>query len=250
MGDLTGLATSFYGGISMARVVKLKEQSSRSTAKAPSIRGQTPDIYRSVRDRICSLHYPPGTLLGESALAEEFDVSRTPIRQVLQRLEYEGLVETKNGVGTIVSGVEFREYRDTYNFRLRLSEMLGDFCSPGDAPQALERIERLIPRAAKLSSGPKNYDEFWSILHELHFAINELIRNRELRQTHDRCYFQASRVWYNFVTDLWDEEVEYLNRELEECCRALRAADMRALGLVQRNYISFGLARIARFITG
>ncbi|MFT4065467.1 GntR family transcriptional regulator [Paraburkholderia sp.] len=234
----------------MARVVKLKGQARRLAPRAPAARGQTPDIYRVVRDRICSLHYPPGTLLGEGVLAEEFEVSRTPIRQVLQRLEYEGLVETKNGVGTIVSGVDFREYRDTYNFRLRLSEMLGDFCSPADAPQALERIERLIPRATALSSQPRNFDEFWAILHELHFAINELIRNRELRQTHDRCYFQASRVWYNFAADLWDEEIEYLNRELEECCRALRAADMRALGLVQRNYISFGLARIARFITG
>ncbi|ACC76672.1 GntR family transcriptional regulator [Paraburkholderia caribensis] len=234
----------------MARVVKLKGQALRPTSKAPAVRGQTADIYRTLRDRICSLHYPPGTLLGETVLAEEFEVSRTPIRQVLQRLEYEGLVETKNGVGTIVSGVDFREYRDTYNFRLRLSEMLGDFCSPTDAPQALERIERLVPRAAALSNTSRNFDEFWAILHELHFAINELIRNRELRQTHDRCYFQASRVWYNFVSDLWEEEVEYLNHELEECCRALRAADMRALGLVQRNYISFGLARIARFITG
>ncbi|PMS36836.1 GntR family transcriptional regulator [Trinickia symbiotica] len=234
----------------MARVVKLKGQAPRPTSKAPAVRGQTPDIYRTLRDRICSLHYPPGTVLGETVLAEEFEVSRTPIRQVLQRLEYEGLVETKNGVGTIVSGVDFRDYRDTYNFRLRLSEMLGDFCSPTDAPQALERIERLIPRAAALSNASRNFDEFWAILHELHFSINELIRNRELRQTHDRCYFQASRVWYNFVSDLWEEEIEYLNRELEECCRALRAADMRALGLVQRNYISFGLARIARFITG
>ncbi|MEX3936673.1 GntR family transcriptional regulator [Paraburkholderia phymatum] len=234
----------------MARVVKLKGQALRPTSKAPAVRGQMPDIYLTLRDRICSLHYPPGTLLGETVLAEEFEVSRTPIRQVLQRLEYEGLVETKNGVGTIVSGVDFREYRDTYNFRLRLSEMLGDFCSPTDAPQALERIERLVPRAAALSNASRDFDEFWAILHELHFAINELIRNRELRQTHDRCYFQASRVWYNFVSDLWEEEVEYLKRELEECCRALRAADMRALGLVQRNYISFGLARIARFITG
>ncbi|MGF6931017.1 DNA-binding GntR family transcriptional regulator [Paraburkholderia sp. UCT70] len=234
----------------MGRVVKLKGPGSRPARKTPAVRNQTPDIYTTVRDRICSLHYPPGTLLGESLLAEEFEVSRTPIRQVLQRLEYEGLVETKNGVGTIVSGVDFREYRDTYNFRLRLSEMLGDFCSPTDAPKALERIEQLVPRAAALLTSRHDFDEFWSILHELHFSINELIRNKDLRQTHDRCYFQASRVWYNFVTDLWDEEVEYLNRELEECCRALRAADMRALGLVQRNYISFGLARIARFITG
>ena len=50
-------------------------------------------------------------VLHEGALADEFGLSRTPIRQVLQRLAYERLVQVQSGVGTIVTplGVEHRE---------------------------------------------------------------------------------------------------------------------------------------------
>lgn len=40
-------------------------------------------------------------MLHEGKLAQEFGVSRTPVRQVLQRLSFEGLLETRSGVGTI-----------------------------------------------------------------------------------------------------------------------------------------------------
>ncbi|PMS36840.1 DNA-binding GntR family transcriptional regulator [Trinickia symbiotica] len=233
----------------MARVARTKLSSAGTVGKASAVRYRMSGIYQTLRDRICTLYYPPGTVLGATALAEEFQVSRTPIRQNLQKLEYEGLVETRNGVGTIVSGGDLREYRDTYAFQLRLSEMLGDFCSPAHAPKALERMQRLAVGAKTLQHQQASLQAFWQILHELHSVINGLITNGEVRQTHDRCYLQASRLRLNIVAILWDEEVKYLNWELEECCSALRARDMRALGLVQRNYISFSLARIARFIS-
>src|SRR3546814_2838391 len=50
-------------------------------------------IYHALRDRICLLEYPPGLRLSEEEIAQEFDVSRTPVRRVLARLESEGLVE-------------------------------------------------------------------------------------------------------------------------------------------------------------
>ena len=58
-------------------------------------------VAEAVRERIC-LSDPTGEMvLHEGALATEFGMSRTPVRQVLQRLAYERLVETKSGVGTI-----------------------------------------------------------------------------------------------------------------------------------------------------
>ena len=55
----------------------------------------------ALRARIC-LAGPDETVpLHEGMLAEEFGMSRTPIRQVLQRLAYERLVEIRTGVGTV-----------------------------------------------------------------------------------------------------------------------------------------------------
>ena len=74
------------------------------TSARPTIaRERFERIYGIIRDRICLLDYAPGMRLGEEELAKEFGVSRTPIRRVLSRLETEGLLESRHGVGTFVT---------------------------------------------------------------------------------------------------------------------------------------------------
>lgn len=229
----------------MARAVTaLKREAPRAVAP----RGQAIEIHRVLRDRICLLRYRPGELLVETELAAEFNVSRTPVRQALQRLDYEGLVETKNGVGTTVTGVDFQEFKDVYAFRLRLSEMIGDFGRPERTPKALEEVEALVLRVDALLQS-RDFEQFWQINHELHFAVNALIGNSAMQEIHDRLYFQASRVWYSLVDRMWEDEVRFLREEVDEICRALRAGDLKAVGFVQRNYISYGLSRVARYIS-
>ena len=62
-------------------------------------------IYQAIRRQICLLDFPPGTVLREQDLAEQYEVSRTPIRHVLNRLAVDGLVDSRQGVGTTVTGV-------------------------------------------------------------------------------------------------------------------------------------------------
>jgi DNA-binding GntR family transcriptional regulator len=83
-------------------------------------------IYNEIRDRICLLQYPPGMMLSENQLASEFGVSRTPIRRVLQRLEFEGLVVSKQGIGTLVTIVDLQYLKEVYALRLKLSELAGE----------------------------------------------------------------------------------------------------------------------------
>src|SRR5690606_25390891 len=56
-------------------------------------------IYAELRERICLLDLPPGTPLREQALAEEFGVSRAPIREALTMLRVDGLVTPRDGGG-------------------------------------------------------------------------------------------------------------------------------------------------------
>lgn len=60
------------------------------------------DIAAALRARICMAPAGSEMMLHEGALATEFGVSRTPVRQALQRLAYEHLVQVRSGVGTVV----------------------------------------------------------------------------------------------------------------------------------------------------
>jgi len=59
-------------------------------------------IYQEMRRRICTLEYPFQHRLAEVELGNEFGVSRTPIREALQRLKNNDLIDTRHGGGGAV----------------------------------------------------------------------------------------------------------------------------------------------------
>ena len=206
-------------------------------------------IYEEVRNRICLLTYPPGHLIRENELAQEFGISRTPVRQVLQRLEYEGFVETWNGVGTTVTGVNFAAFRDVYDLRLKLAELIGEL-SP-IAPNDNHRLamKALLDRARKLREH-RNTEEFWRINHERQGLISSLIGNTALRELYDSYYYRTSRVWYAVVEEMWEEQIDELCVELVDLIRAISSGDPKTVAYVERNHLSYYLGMISRFISG
>jgi len=218
-------------------------------ATAPGRKGgraRLAGIHRILKDRICFFDYPPGTLLREAKLAQEFGVSRTPIRQALQQLEFERLVDVRDGVGTIVTGVEFASLRGVYQLRLWITEIIGDSSPSGPPAEALATVDELIWRASTQRVLP-DVREFWRIESDRHRMINGMIGNEALKELHDRLFTQTVRVWYGIVETIWDEAMDALTDELEELRRAIVAGDMRAVGLVSRNYVSYSIARIERY---
>lgn len=76
-------------------------------------------VYEHIREAILNGHFPPDYLLVETALAEEFGASRTPVREALHRLEIEQLVErASRGMRVRASSPE--EILDIYEVRVTL----------------------------------------------------------------------------------------------------------------------------------
>lgn len=72
------------------------------------------EVYTRLREAIVSLALKPGSRLNDTALAAEFGVSRTPVREALKRLEDEGLVETVPGSITRVAPLRPEEARHAF----------------------------------------------------------------------------------------------------------------------------------------
>ena len=66
-------------------------------------------LISEIRRRIIAGEIPPGVNISELALAEEFGVSRTPVRESFKQLQTEGLVEIRPRVGTFVTTPSRRE---------------------------------------------------------------------------------------------------------------------------------------------
>ncbi len=194
-------------------------------------------IYRAIRERICLMHYPPGSLLREAELAKEFGVSRTPIRQAIKQLEFESLVISKNGVGTLVTDIEFERLADVYEMRLKAAELIGVMGPVQCTSQHLEQLQNLQYEASKLSD-INDPDGLALINHELHNLTISLIGNKALRSIYDLYYFQTTRVWFQLMPQLWLQEVEALRNEINELISAIKRKDVVAFGFIKRNFIA------------
>lgn len=74
--------------------------------------------YARIKKRIFDFDLMPGDRLSESELAQQIKVSRTPLRQALQRLQHEGFVEAIPKVGWLVPPLRFEKFDELYDFRV------------------------------------------------------------------------------------------------------------------------------------
>jgi DNA-binding GntR family transcriptional regulator len=207
--------------------------------------GQSYDIHKAIRDRISLLRYPPGMALSENALAREFGVSRTPIRSVLQRLEFEGLIETKRGIGSIVTTVDLKRLKEVYALRSRLYEFLGDL-SPiirisNEELQFLDELRAQVDRLRNQYDPP----ELARLYNTFQDFMLGLITNEPLREVSELLYYQTARVWLQILPDLnWEQEVSSVVDEIDQVAAALRDGNVQRVGEIRRHFLDLNLSQM------
>jgi len=82
--------------------------------------------YDQIRRGIVEGRYRPGERLVEQRIAEELDLSRTPVREAFRMLQSEGLVEVQPNRGVRVRGLTVDEIGDLYELRARLEAMAAE----------------------------------------------------------------------------------------------------------------------------
>lgn len=108
-------------------------------------------IYDLLRRALVEGRYSPGQRLVEQRLAEEYDVSRTPVREAIHRLEAEGLVVVERHRGAQVRQLSHDEIADLYDVRSRLeayaAELAAERSEPADSAvlrDAADRFETAV----------------------------------------------------------------------------------------------------------
>jgi DNA-binding GntR family transcriptional regulator len=210
-------------------------------------RGRFERIYRTIRDRICLIEYEPGARLAEEELAREFGVSRTPLRRVLSRLEVEGLLESRHGVGTFVIDVELEALVPVYKLRMELAGLIGKLDPVPRTPADLARVRALLDRCDKLieTPDPKAYAR---LNMDFFQELSSMTGNQPLREISERLYFLTNRAWLKCVPffNLGDE-ITVFRREVADILAAMELGDLESVGYIRRSHIAMWLRRMQRY---
>ncbi len=208
-------------------------------------------LYGELRDRICLLDYPPGSVLSENRLAAEFGVSRTPIRRVLHALEFDGLMESAQGVGTIVTSLDLRELTQVYALRLKLIDLIAELPPVAVTESDVALLDELAKGVAALREREPQPRELAARYQAFHQELSRLIGNRPLREIADRFFYQTSRVWLQLLPEMdWRREVDEIVDEISAVRNALGARDLRRVSEIRRHHFKACLRRMNSVLAG
>jgi DNA-binding GntR family transcriptional regulator len=151
--------------------------------------------YMELRDRIVTLHLPPGTVLREDALMSELGIGRTPLREAVKRLALENLVDVQPRRGTFVSAVEAADIENITEVRAELEGYAAELAALRLDPEGHTTAERLLHEVEKLSR-PNDQDWLMRFDERIHRFTWEAARNPYLSQTLERYFTHSLRIWY------------------------------------------------------
>ena len=149
-----------------------------------------------ISTKIFAGDYPPGSRLRQEALAEEFSVSRTPIREALRQLEVKGLVQHVPHQGSMVLAPDARDIREAYQVRAELEGLAIALAVEWITDEQLERmrhaqkrfaatVEKLAVAARKLPEGKvygRDLPSWVESNDEFHGVVTEASGNLRLRR--------------------------------------------------------------------
>ncbi len=205
------------------------------------------DIYKRLRQRILFIEYEPGQILKEQTLAKEFGVSRTPLRTVLFRLEWEHLIKILPRTGVQVTELELNRIISVYQARLELEDVIGRMAADRFTPPHFDKLDGLLKACEPLLS-----DKDPKALAEIDFGIKRLFHeaagNPYLTEMSERLYALTFRIWYyNMIkmsTSDWGGEVISVKKELTDLSAVLTRKKPADVGRTRKRHLLEHLERI------
>jgi DNA-binding GntR family transcriptional regulator len=184
---------------------------------------------RVLRDRILTGALTAGTRIDLDAITEEFATSRTPVREALLELSFEGLVRVAPRSGITVIGIDSADVLDSFTILGVLTGQAAAWAAERVTPEELGHLRELAAGVADKAGADSIGEANWLF----HQAIHRAAHSRRLMTQ----IKQAARVVpTNFLTVFPEHEKHSLS-EHEELLDALEAHDGEAARTIAERHV-------------
>jgi DNA-binding GntR family transcriptional regulator len=133
------------------------------------------EVAELLRQRIFRRELEPGSWIDELKIAEEYGISRTPLREALKVLAAEGLVTMKVRRGAYVTEVSEKDLADVYHLLALLESDAAGVVAERASDAELTSLQTLHQ---ELEAAVADRDLFFALNEQFHMRVLELARNR------------------------------------------------------------------------
>ena len=205
--------------------------------------------YRRIRGDILSCRLPPGQRFTERAMAARLDMSVSPIRDALTRLDHEGLVRTAPRAGYQVTPLTMKSVDSLFDYWGILGVEMARRAVAGANDEQIELLVGSIVELAQISTegeGTREVALGWGELANRPFEIAaEIIDNEYIASAYWQLSGQIKRVW----TLVIESELLAAGRRVDsydDAIRAIRARDVEAFAEFVRDHLEQSHVRVLR----
>lgn len=199
---------------------------------APIQRRAADVVFDLLRQRIVSGELPPGGRLDPTEVAAEFEMSRTPVREAILRLDAAGLVERLPYRGVVVSQVDTQAAEDVAAMRMHLETLAARLATPRLRPEDLEAMRTTHESISAVLAGSGDADQFSELNRAFHTTLYRRADSPVLLRTLEDLAGHADRFRRHF--DLRNSPVQAQHEAILAACEA---GDVEAVTTATRDHI-------------
>ena len=160
------------------------------------------EAYEELRVRIVTNGVAPGEILNEKELMTQLAIGRSPLREILFRLQEENLIKPLPRLGYMVTTVDIFEVRELVELRRELEGYAGFLAAQRITPKQLEDLRTLIREAeteATVSRNVSNISEYFDT--RFHSLLYQAAGNQKLAKVLQDLHILMLRIWFHVGLD-------------------------------------------------
>lgn len=164
------------------------------SSPAPADQGSLAEqAYRRLEEQLVTLKLSPGELIGEKDLVEAAAIGRTPVREAIQRLSVEGLLQVLPRKGLMVTPLRRSDLMQIIETRRVLERLMVVKAAERATPDQRQALRIL---ASHLDAAGKDLQVFFRLDHRLDELLEAACNNRYLVKALAAMHSQCRRLWY------------------------------------------------------
>jgi len=194
-------------------------------------------VFQILRESILTELFRPGERLNIKDLRAKLGVSLTPIRDAINRLAAEGLVEIRPRSGTFVTDLSAEEVAETFEIRSALECLAAEKMITRVTAQDIELIRALVADIEQPVTNERERSLHERKNVELHSLIVELSGNRKLVEIYRglNAHIKIARIHHS--REGWTQRIEKEIAEHRAILRAIEERDLQSLIQALRQHI-------------
>lgn len=194
--------------------------------------------YQAIKHKIVSLELEPGAVIDEAALIDELGLGRTPIREALQRLALEKLVDIVPRRGMFVTEIGLTDLQRLFEVRMVLESMAARLAAQRGRPVHWRRMEDVLSQLDDDDEAQLDNELLIAIDEACHRIMYEAADNEFLYESLSGMYALSMRLWYYSLAKIGRMRSTVL--EHRDILQALRSGDAdRAARLLEQHINTF-----------